>query len=138
MKAKLGIKDVEYIIQDDVVICLLQPAYSWIDKALTGTSVLADASGISYPLNTYENYLPSYFKGIARRKPGDEPNIEIAKQIARKKAYRNMCKNYRAVLGMFIDKQIQVTQAYLELLDSLNCKIDEVDEEILNTINGDI
>lgn len=130
MKAKLGIKTCEYFVTDDAVICIITPSTSNIDMAHTGTMLFSDFAGIAYPNKIYQNFLKKTFKGIARLKDGDQNNIELAKKIAREKAYRTLCKNYRALLGMLIDKQIQVTHSYLEMLQDLNNKVDGVDDAV--------
>ena len=75
-------------------------------------------------------------KGIARLNPNDESNIELGKEIAKKKAIRTA---YLEIKNRLTNHIINLQEYYTVILDAIvkaNQKANQIDEEIVDLVNG--
>ncbi len=79
-KYKFKAKEIKYIVNENAVICIVFPNYNMLPEEIDSMYCQLEID--------YDEFYPSFFKGVARLKDGDTNDIEVAKEIARQKAYR--------------------------------------------------
>lgn len=88
--------DFEFIVMsDDCVVCYAKP--TWWDRTSCHIDAAAWSLGNRLNMEMPEHPFTKKYKGVAVRNDGDEVDIELAKEIARKKAVRaaiGACKTY--------------------------------------------
>lgn len=144
--------DIRYIVNDDCVIAFASPNRldDQVEKLRRIVAFYFDVDGndnkgLLIPKNTSRIPNPTFgpysvtmdgierwaYKGIARLKPGDTADVEVAKEIARKKALRQASSAYRQAL-LKLDEQIALIQ--FDLATSCN-KLSKKMFDLTNEIN---
>ena len=127
---KSGIStSVHYIISRKTVVCVITTAESQVERYILHMDYAARQAGISTPIKLVP--CPREFKGIARYKPGDEKNIALAKEIARKKAMRKMYKIHYNKMKTAAEYFGMAWGRYLDTAIELANKANEIDNEIV-------
>ena len=121
--------DYRFVENDDVVVCFVSPKR--VDDELMRYWTLAGIIKEEIP-NSYKNVLVGEveFKGIARYKSGDINDKELAREIARSKAVRRAFKEYRNVAQYCFDIITKEAIDNCGFIDSIDKKINKVQEEI--------
>lgn len=83
-----------------------------------------------YPTDPYPKVLSKYYKGIARHKNGDENDIELAKNIAKKKALRSLYRGVRTYNYTLLDKIYEYWDRSLNHVYDLADKVTHITNEI--------
>jgi hypothetical protein len=74
--------------------------------------------------------MPKTFKGVAIRKSSDESDIEMAKEIARKKAMRLAYKTYKNYIRLMEKEVFNVTVDFTLANADIRKKICDIENEI--------
>lgn len=127
MKDGIGTK-ARYIFSGDKVICIITPInqFNHLRKQIAYMRVACHDVGFS----TYWEPIPNEFKGIATYKEGDTKDYEFAKEIARKKAVRQMYKYYYNAYKVFCTKFGKVWAEYINTVGKVEERIDSINKEI--------
>ena len=104
---KMHLTNVDYQIRDNMVVCTIKPSrfdetdcYTRISNAVVAArlmDVASDKTKLSLDTQNPKLVVPVdryLYYGTARLKKGDTNNIEFAKRIAYKKAYRSFLSYY--------------------------------------------
>lgn len=128
MKSGISTK-IRYIISHKTVVCVINIVESQVGGYIFHMECAAHQAGISTPLKLM--LCPREFKGIARFKLGDERDLALAKEIARKKAMRKMYKTYHNYMKTATEYFGMAWGRYLDTAIELANKANEIDNEIV-------
>lgn len=122
--------DAKYYVTDKAVVCTLtlknnRPSSSFIEGRLRDLQAAASWLGVTQNIEP-----PTVFKGVARLKDGDTNDVELAKEIARKKAMRQLYSVYFNEINKAIDNVYRGIDNYLDLNSRILAKYTELNEEI--------
>ena len=127
---KIGVSTmIKYNIHNNVVICVVTPVRDEILSSLFDMEYGAERAGISTTKRL--TLIPKEFKGVARLKAGDEVDLALAKEIARKKAMRKMYRVYHNQMKLATEYFGMAWGRYLDAAIELADKANEIDNEIV-------
>ena len=138
MKSGISTK-IRYNINDNVVVCTItREEWSPLDWYIFNMANAARSAELSTPkeLSPSDWGIPQEFKGIARLKDGDEHNLALAKEIARKKAMRKMYRTYHNYVKLAAEYFGMAWGRYLDLAIELADKANDIDDEIVELTSG--
>ncbi len=132
MKSGIG-TEIHYYCNNNSVVCVIdvKNRYNYLLSQMQDIGNLLFDAGISYK----RKEIPDRFTGVARLKDGDKWNFELAKEVARRKAVRQMYKvyanEYIAMLSYLSDALRQYHNVYYEIIE----RIDNIDHEIKDMLS---
>lgn len=119
--------DVRYIVNDDCVVAIASPLKR--DKTThTASKILRELE----PNRPLPNVLRCEYKGIARHKSTDKVDIELAKEIAKKKAIRKATKAFSFYNKQVFKRLMHEMVQYKQTCESMDAKIETFDKEIFD------
>lgn len=122
--------NIEYkVVNDNVVVCYATPVM--VDDRIRKFQNLYTYVSYQYR-NEYlkGSVIPKAFKGIAVRKPSDENDIEMAKEIARKKAMRLAYKTYKNYIRLMEKEIFKIVFDFNLINGEVEKKIKDIEDEI--------
>ena len=134
MKSGIG-TEIHYYCNNNNVACVIdvKNRYNYLLSQMQDIGDLLDGAGISYK----RKEIPDRFTGIARLKNGDKKNFELAKEVARRKAVRQMYKiyanEYITMLAYLSDALRQYHHVYYEIIERIN----NIDHEIKDMLSNE-
>lgn len=127
---KIGVSTtIKYNINNNVVTCVVTPVRDGVRSTLFDMEYGAERAGISTAKRL--TLIPKEFKGVARLKAGDEVDLALAKEIARKKAIRKMYRVYHNQMKLAAEYFGMAWGRYLDAAIELANKANEIDNEIV-------
>lgn len=129
MGFKVSKNNVKFHTNDTTVVCTITPEVTddWIINA---QNVYEKMYGI------VPDKIKKTYKGVARLKDNDKFDSNAAKEIARKKAMRQMYKDYRNYMLELYDKISLWQYNYFDHIGSVTEKANKMTKEIKNIVEG--
>lgn len=122
--------NIEYkVVNDNVVVCYATPVM--VDDRIRRFQNLYTYIFYQYRNENLKRFdMPKTFKGVAIRKSSDESDIEMAKEIARKKAMRLAYKTYKNYIRLMEKEVFNVTVDFTLANADIRKKICDIENEI--------
>lgn len=134
MKSGIG-TEIHYYCNNNSVACVIdvKNRYNYLLSQMQDIGNLLDGAGISYD----RNEIPDRFTGVARLKNGDEWNFKLAKEVARKKAVRQMYKVYANEYVKMLSYLNVAVRRYNAVYYEIIERIDNIDHEIKDMLSNE-